>query len=62
VIFSFILSPARPFGFSPVRGPCSSRSRCSEAVVIEDMKKWIAVANPMIQAFVKYYAEKKLEF
>jgi len=30
-------------------------------VVVEDMKKWVAVVNPQIQAFVKYYADKKLE-
>jgi hypothetical protein len=35
---------------------------CSEAVVVEDMKRWVAVVNPMIQNFVKYYAEKKLEY
>jgi hypothetical protein len=36
--------------------------RCSEAIVIEDMKKWVAVVNPQIQAFVQYYADKKLEY
>jgi hypothetical protein len=29
---------------------------------VEDMKRWVAVVNPMIQDFVKYYAEKKLEY
>jgi hypothetical protein len=34
----------------------------SEDVVIDDMKRWVAVANPIIQDFVKYYADKKLEY
>ncbi len=41
---------------------CSSCHHRSEAVVIEDMKKWVAVVNPQIQAFVRYYADKKLEY
>lgn len=45
-----------------IRLRCCSRNCCSEAVVIEDMKKWVAVVNPQIQAFVQYYAEKKLEY
>jgi hypothetical protein len=44
------------FAFSRVNQPCS------EAVVVEDMKRWVAVVNPLIQDFVKYYAEKKLEY
>jgi hypothetical protein len=31
-------------------------------VVIADMKSWVAAVNPIIQDFVKYYADKKLEF
>jgi hypothetical protein len=54
-----------PFSSKALPRVCSCHSplnrHCSQDVVVEDMKRWVAVVNPQIQAFVKYYADKKLE-